>query len=141
MARNSNSEETNLPLINPAMLGGMNIQDPMVKELLEIQLEEYREARERRKEAKEKEEETQRRKLKAMKAEADIEEAKRLAIKASQERCPHMARDISFVRGQRTGKNGRLFAICQICLKEYNSINEIPPHLQSDASFYGGPNY
>lgn len=69
------------------------------------------------------------------------------AKKRKQEGCPHMAKDTSFVRGQRLGnakdKDGNeragFLAFCQICLKEYDSWDSIPDHLRSDANYFGGP--
>lgn len=82
-------------------------------------------------------------------AKREIEDAKLQAMQReyNQERCPHSSKGISFVRGQRLGMtkdekgnpvNGFL-AFCQICLKSYKSREEIPEHLRSDESFFGGP--
>lgn len=100
----------------------------------------------------------------AEKAEADFEAAQRkrkatilqeveVAKQAAeekrwkQEHCPHCAKDVSFIRGQWLGsrktKDGQFIrgflAFCQICLKEYHSIEDIPQHLRSDSDFFGGP--
>lgn len=83
---------------------------------------------------------------------ANLREVEDARMRAEQERrnqenCPHNSKGISFVRGQKLGtttdehghtKNG-FIAFCQICLKRYNSREEIPEHLRSDESFFGGP--
>ena len=82
-------------------------------------------------------------------ARREIEDAQVQAAQTleNQTRCPHNSKGISFVRGQKLGttrdenghtKNG-FIAFCQICLKRYDSREEIPEHLRSDESFFGGP--
>lgn len=110
------------------------------KLLQELQDEETAKAEWERKEAK---------RLEGVKR--DVEEATKTKIEQAhaQENCPHSAKNISFIRGQRLGtakdKDGRIFngflAFCQFCKKQYDSYDAIPAHLRSDMEYFGGPKY
>lgn len=108
------------------------------KLLQEMEAEEEAKAEWKRKEAK---------RLAGVKKEVEYAQQAELERQIAQENCPHAAKDVSFVRGQRLGmskdENGKMFngflAFCQICKKRYDSYESIPAHLRSDIDYFGGP--
>jgi len=110
------------------------------KLLQELQDEETAKAEWERKEAK---------RLEGVKKEVEYAKQAKIEQLHAQAECPHSAKNISFIRGQRLGaaknEKGELFngflAFCQFCKKTYDSYDAIPAHLRSDMEYFGGPKY
>ena len=119
--------------------GGGN--NPLVNQLIELQLKRLQREEQEREAEVEAKRQAELNKQRIRVADAQREEAQRSAIRENQKYCPHvMSNRATLVRGQGLG-GGKVKLFCQSCLKSYDSMEDVPPHLRPPLEQFGGPKY
>lgn len=131
------------PIAFSAIQQGGGGSNPLVNEYFALQVKQLKRLEEERERQELEDLEKREKRLIAQKQDAHRQEQERLAIIASQNGCSHRTGNITLVRGQGLGE-GRARAICQFCLKEWDSFggpNGVPAHLQPPIDQWGGPKF
>ena len=129
------------PITTAVLAGGNNVNNPMINQLLQMQLARLQREEDERLAAIEQKRQVELAAANRRLQDAKMQEADRMAQEKTRDMCSHrMSNGTTLVAGQSLG-GGKMKALCQFCLKSWNSWQDVPPGLHPPAQNFGGPKY